>query len=294
MMKICLPLVLAGLVLPAAAQTPAVSLMPDGSRDMYVGLGVQSRPLFDGSGVRKTEAVPAIQVQWSNGVFISGASAGWHLSGDPAVEYGPLLTIDAGRNADGTRTSPLGELGSASASGGASILPGGADLPAPRLAGTGRNRLAGMPDIDTTLTAGGFFNYVLGAEMRLMTSATYGAGNDHDGLLAQFNLQKSWSGFAPHHTLVLTGGFTWANRAYQRSYFGVTAGQHASTGHAVYTPGGGLKDVHLAGRWNWALSNAWLLNTSIAASVLRGPAAHSPLIERRANLSASTALAYRF
>jgi hypothetical protein len=32
------------------AQTPATNPMPDGSRDMYVGLGVQSAPRWDGNG----------------------------------------------------------------------------------------------------------------------------------------------------------------------------------------------------------------------------------------------------
>lgn len=293
MMKKCLPLVLAGLSLPAWAQTPAVSLMPDGSRDMYIGLGVQSRPLFEGSGERRTVAVPAIQVQWSNGVFISGASAGWHLSSEPGLEFGPLLAIDAGRSANGTRTTPIGDFNGASVAP-PTMLPSTDPATVRTAPGTGRNRLAGMPDIDATLTAGGFFNYGLGADMRLMTSATYGAGNDHDGLLAQVNLQKSWSGFAPHHTLVLTAGVTWANAAYHRAYFGVTPAQHASSGHAAYEPGSGVKDVHIAGRWNWALNNAWMLSTTVAAGNLRGPAAHSPLVERRSNLSASTALAYRF
>jgi outer membrane protein len=30
------------------AQTPAANPMPDGSRDMYVGLGVQSAPRYEG------------------------------------------------------------------------------------------------------------------------------------------------------------------------------------------------------------------------------------------------------
>jgi hypothetical protein len=35
------------------AQTPATNPMPDGSRDMYVGLGVQSAPRWDGTGSRR-------------------------------------------------------------------------------------------------------------------------------------------------------------------------------------------------------------------------------------------------
>jgi hypothetical protein len=34
----------------AWAQTPATNPMPDGSRDMYIGLGVQSAPRYEGAG----------------------------------------------------------------------------------------------------------------------------------------------------------------------------------------------------------------------------------------------------
>jgi outer membrane protein len=86
----------------AQAQTPATNPMPDGSRDMYVGLGVQSAPRYEGTGSRKVSALPVLQVEWSNGVFISGMSAGMHLSNSPTVEVGPLLAVLPGRDESGT------------------------------------------------------------------------------------------------------------------------------------------------------------------------------------------------
>ena len=86
-------LILAAACGAASAQTPANNPMPDGSRDMYVGLGVGSAPEWDGARHHKLRALPVLQVQWSNGVFVSGMSAGIHLSGSPQVEFGPLLTV---------------------------------------------------------------------------------------------------------------------------------------------------------------------------------------------------------
>ena len=81
-----LVLVLAAACGAASAQTPANNPMPDGSRDMYVGLGIVSTPEWDGARGRKERALPVLQVQWSNGVCVSGMSAGLHLSDRPSVE----------------------------------------------------------------------------------------------------------------------------------------------------------------------------------------------------------------
>ncbi len=67
-------LALAGACGIAQAQTPATNPMPDGSRDMYVGLGAQYAPRYEGARDRRATALPMLQVQWSNGVFVSGMS----------------------------------------------------------------------------------------------------------------------------------------------------------------------------------------------------------------------------
>src|ERR1043165_3270652 len=86
----------------AWAQAPEPGLMPDGSYDMYAGLGVRSAPNYEGGNERKQRAMPVLQVGWSNGTFISGMSAGWPLSSTPGVEYGPLLSVHPGRSKNGS------------------------------------------------------------------------------------------------------------------------------------------------------------------------------------------------
>jgi outer membrane scaffolding protein for murein synthesis (MipA/OmpV family) len=99
---------------------------------------------------------------------------------------------------------------------------------------------------------------------------------------------------APHHTLSLTAGLGFANRAYHQSYFGVTEAQALASGNPPYRPDGGLKDLRIGARWNWALSPSWMLTSSLQATRLAGDARHSPLVERPTNLTVSTAFAYRF
>ena len=281
-MKKLFALVLAVSGSAASAQTPATNPMPDGSRDMYAGLGVVSAPRYEGADSRKTRALPVLQVQWSNGVFVSGMSAGMHLSASPTVEYGPLLAVHPRRSESGTGGSV----------GGLSDRIGMAPI-VTRTFGSG-NPLEGMGAIKARPEAGAFFNYYLAPEWRLTSSVLAGAGNDRNGVRGVLGIQRLALQLAPHHTVSVSAGLSFANRAYHQDYFGVTAVQADASGNPEYHPRGGLKDVHVGARWNWALSPSWMLTSSLQATRLTGDARHSPLVERSTNMTVSTAFAYRF
>ena len=267
----------------ASAQTPTTNPMPDGSRDMYAGLGIVSAPRYEGADNSKLKALPVLQVQWSNGVFISGMSAGMHLSANPIVEYGPLLAIHPRRTESGTGQE-LGGLEGFSSS----------LLPSTMREMDSENPLAGMEEIKTRAEAGAFFNYYLSPQWRLTSSVLAGAGNDGKGVRGEIGIQRLAMQLAPHHTLSVSAVLGFANRAYQQSYFGVTPAQAMSSGNLIYRPDGGLKDVRVGARWNWALSPSWMLTSSVHGTRLMGDARRSPLVERPDNVTVSTAFAYRF
>jgi len=267
----------------ALAQTPAANWMPDGSKDLYVGLGIESQPRYEGSSDQRTQPVPVIQMQWSSGIFWSGLSAGMHLSEQPGIEYGPLFAIDPGRSHAsiqilGTNTNAP----STSATFVTSVVP------------VGR---AEVNDTGVRLEYGGFFNYYLGGSTRIATNLLFGSGEHHDGVVLTADLQNSVQ-LGTHHTFSVSAGLTWANRQYVESYFGVAPASIVLTSvDAVasdYAPRSGIKDVHAGAHWNWALSNTWLLTSQLSATRLTGSAADSPLTDRRTNLTLTTALAYRF
>ena len=270
-------LALAATPLLAPAQTPAARMMPDGSKDMYVGLGVSSAPRYRGADVRETDPAVLVQMQWSNGIFLSGLAAGMHLSDAPAVEFGPLLAVEPGRNASGRqKLSGIGGIEVASIAG---------------LASPQTGRTLRFTDIRSTLGAGAFLNHYLDESFRLTSSFLYGVGEDHDGLLLNVGVQKSFTP-APHHRLALSAGATWANRRTMQAYFGVDPAASGST--VSYAPSSGVRDVQLTLNWNWELSNLWLLTSQISATRLVGPAADSPYVDRRNGVSVRTGLAYRF
>ena len=273
----------------AAAQTPANNPMPDGSRDMYVGLGVVSKPRYEGSRDSERSALPVIQFQWSNGAFVSGLSAGIHLSRTPQVEFGPLLEVQPGRDASGSSAGPVGIEGSLF---GIRAAP---DSMPPSFPATGpENRLAGMPEIRARLQAGGFLNIYLTPRWRLTGSALYGAGDAHNGTRLDLGVQRLAVDIGARHRVTLGAGLTLVSRSHNAAFFGVSLEDSFSSGNPVYAPGGGLRDVHLGARWNWTLTPSWMLTSQLQVRRLQEDARHSPLVERPTNLTVSTAIAYRF
>jgi outer membrane protein len=270
----------------AAAQTPAVNRMPDGSRDLYIGLGAISAPRYEGARERRVDPLPVVQLELSNGMFISGMSAGMHLSTTPSVEYGPLLALQPRRS----------ESGNASGIGGVSSVSPGIIAQPPMvftrsLPPTG---LDGMDSIGARLQAGGFFNLYLTPHLRLTNNLLYGSGNAKKGATWNIGLQRIAAEPALHHAVFITAGLTLANREHNQAFFGVSPAEAQRSGYAAYQARGGLKDLYLGARWNWALAPSWIVTSGLQASRLIGSAKDSPLVQRPANLTVSTALAYRF
>lgn len=282
-MEKLLVLALAGACSAAAAQAPANNPMPDGSRDTYIGLGVASSPVYEGSRVRRESALPVLQTAWSNGVFISGLSAGMHLSNRPSLEFGPLFAVQRRRSEKGLSDNV------ASVFDGQTIAPPNPERTALRI-----NRLTGMHVQHTRLQAGGFLNYYLTPGLRLTNTVLYGSGNEHDGALWRTGLQYIGADLGPHHFVSVGAGATFANRSHTQAFFGVSRKEASASINPAYDAEGGLRDVYVNARWNWSFSPSWLLTSGVSATRLRGSAAESPLTERPTNYTVSTALAYRF
>lgn len=272
----------------ACAQTPAINPMPDGSRDMYAGLGVQAAPRYDGSERHKTSAVPVLQVQWSNGIFISGASVGMHLTSEPSFEVGPLLQYQPARSENGSSKGPTG-IDDTLGFGSSSLLP-----PSPSRVAEAGNRLAGMDKISARVLGGAFFNYYLAPQWRLTSSLLWGAGNERHGGSVDLGVQRLATDIGPQHSLSFSAGVRIVNRDYNQAFFGVTVPEAVRSGNRAYTPAGGLQQARVGVRWNWSLSPSWMLTTNLQATRLLGAAKDSPLVERPTNVTASTAIAYRF
>ncbi|MDB5748755.1 MAG: MipA/OmpV family protein [Massilia sp.] len=277
----------------ALAQTPAANPMPDGSHDMYAGAGVVSKPRYEGGADREHTVLPVFQFQWSNGVFVSGLSAGIHMARTPQLEFGPLVEVQPRRDDGGNGDAAAGIDDT-----GSSILAVpdsfAAKLPTDFPANFPRNRLAGMADIRTRLQAGGFLNLYLTPQWRLTSRTLYGAGNERHGARLDLGVQRLAMHVGGQHRVTLAAGVTLVNRSHNAAFFGVSEEESVNSGNATYAPAGGLKDVHLRARWTWVLAPGWVLTSHAQASRLQADARRSPLVLRPTNLTVSTAIAWRF
>jgi MipA family protein len=292
-MKTLLALSLVGACGAVSAQTPASNPMPDGSRDTYIGLGIVTAPEYPGARKQRVSALPLIQIDASNGIFITGMSAGIHLSRTRSVEFGPLLTVHPGRDASGDGGKAGGVTDQVQGFG---IRAEEHTLIAPdsRAARPVPHGLDGMTEVKARLQGGMFANVYLQPDVRLTSSILYGAGNGRDGLAASFGIQRLATEIAPHHTLTLSAGFTVVNRRHNESFFGVNEVDAANSGYATYAPRGGVRDVYVGAGWNWALSPSWIVTSGARLTVLQGDARNSPLVRRAGALTVTTGLAYRF
>lgn len=276
---VCAVLALMGLA--AHAQTPAPNPMPDGSDDMYAGLGVVSMPRYAGSDERRQRLLPVLQAQWSSGLFVSGMSAGWHLSPRPWLEYGPLVAVDPGRSDGGERGGAIG-------------IERAEALRKNVVAAAPDNPLTGMPSIARRLQGGAFLNVYVAPGWRLTSNALYGAGNGHNGATLTLGVQAMALAPAPHHTITLTGEVALANARYNQAFFGIADDQSVRSGNPLYRAHGGWRDARLGASWHWTLAPSWLLVSNLDATRQLGATRNSPLVTRPTGVSVSTALAFRF
>lgn len=259
----------------AFAQTPAASMLPDGSTDTYLGLGVLSEPSCELGGEQKTRIMPNVQMQWSNGVFLRNTNLGMHFSKSSEMEYGPLLAYQRGCSSSAAR------------------------------------KLAGFGDIDGSFQLGGFFNVYPRANLRLSSKLLFGTGAGKN--TNYLNLEaRSYHKLASHHGMALSAGFTWSKRFYDASgsSFDPETTALSNPGFAVTncSPCDGaskalkpvvntnadVRNVYLGLNWNWEFSSSWLLTSHITASHQLNTDKDSLWLGKRDYVTVYSGLAYRF
>ena len=235
---------------------PGADERMSGSSEVLLGLRVGNGPAYLGSDVRRTRALPMLAARWSNGWFAGVGGVGYRFNAALPVSWGLRVTIDRGR--------------------------GEKDVDA----------LRGMGDIKARPELGVFADYRLVPGLMVGSSLRYGSGNDRDGLLADVSLRGS---HAVSSTVRLTAGLTatFANTKSMQSAFGVDAAQSFNSGHGLYSPGSGLRDIGLQAGGMVRLQPNLMLILGVNTRTLFGDAQYSPLTRQRTGTSAGVTLAYR-
>lgn len=232
---------------------------PDQAREGgRVSIGLSSRADFSDSSRARVSVMPAVEYQWANGWFAgTNRGVGYNFSKDPALQYGLGLGVDFGRKE--STTGPL----------------------------------AGMGSIGSQVEYGAFLNYAPDRNWRLNSVLRYGAGSTGQGVAA--NLGASYTmHIAPQWRLEWGVATTWANAQYMQSYYGVSAAQSLSSGHAVYSPGAGISDLSTSLNLSYQATPRVSVTGGLKATSLVGSARISPTVSSPRSVSGSVSVGYAF
>lgn len=252
-----------------ALVAPAVAALSDHDMAGAITLSAQSGPDYLGSRDRGISLRPGFYLRWGRVSVSSGGS--WAARRQDAELSG--LGIELVRSEDVDVTLGL------------RVDSGRRESASPALAGMGAVRRTIRARIGTEwrFTPG----WQVGA------SWTVDAFNRGGGDMGELHLKHEWPLSA---RMMLNSGIavTAGGDQYMQTYYGVTAEQSATSGYRVYTPSLGLRDVNLYTSIKYEVNDSWVLTGGPGITRLVGPAARSPLTQRKLTWTLSGGAAYRF
>jgi outer membrane scaffolding protein for murein synthesis (MipA/OmpV family) len=223
-----------------------------------VSLSVSAKADYSGSDAPRASVMPAVEYRWANGWFAgTHRGVGYSFSKDPTLQYGLGLGVDFGRKESAT------------------------------------GALAGMGSVDAKVEYGAFLNYAPDRHWRLSSVLRYGSGDTSQGATANFGANYAMD-IAPKWRLDLGVSTTWANAQYMQSYFGVSTTQSPQSGHAVYSPTSGLRDVSSSLNLSYQVTPEISVSGGLKASSLVGDARNSPLVTSPHSVSGNLSVGYAF
>lgn len=257
--------------IPPGPPAGTAEAVPESQALRYlIGVSVATLPEYDGARARQTKfkALWAFRLgRWristSGGNALLGfgqenigAGAATTLVEGNRLRLGLALRMDSGRNSGDAETT------------------------------------RGLPDVKRTLRAKLNATYKLTPDVTVSGSLSQDLLGRHGGLVG--SLDMGWR-FYRSETLEWTSGFgvSAGNSTNLRSYFGVPESAVTSSGKPAYAPGAGLRDTHIGVGFTRPLDKHWFVFGSAGVSYLLGPAADSPLVEKRSGTGASIGLAWR-
>jgi MipA family protein len=246
-----------GAMLPLAA-------LAELSNDSMLGLGLRTRPAYDGSASQHGEPVPV--VRWFGQPWFARSTQGV-LEGGARIEVAPGLQAGAQLGYEPGRQA--GESGFLERHGVATI---------------GRGASLGV-HLEWDHSVGAMPVTLLG-RLRRHTDADLGTQAD---LRLSVGVFRS----GPVAAGVFTQA-TWADTRSTGAFYGITPQQAASTGLPEFGAASGWLSASVGLLWSADLGPNWIAVGNLEARRLRGDAARSPLTERRWNHTASAGLAYRY
>lgn len=152
---------------------------------------------------------------------------------------------------------------------------------------------AGLGDIEPTVRARVAGTWQLDRGWRVVASWSIDAfgrgGGNYGDLGFARDLRRS-----AHTNWSWGANVSFGGDRYMQTYFGITPEQSARSGYAEYKPHAGLREIGAFANVRSDLTSRWVLLGGVGVTRLMGPAAASPLTQKRNGWSASAGLAWRF
>ena len=242
--------------------------------EVSVGAGAMYSPKYEGSDNMEFEALPMLDVEWNNRVFLNpGDGLGVHVINNDDFEVDVSVGYEEGRKESDDRTN-----------------------------------LNGLGDVDGAATANISASYELGpVEPYVELSKHMGGSN---GLLAEIGAETMiplgmifgerrgmhhGSEDGPHGPALNIGvSSTWADDNYMEDFFGVTSTQSGRSGLAQYNASSGFKSVDAEVGVMYPLGDSWAVNAMVEYSQLIGDAADSPIVKDKGQFSGGMFISYKF
>lgn len=234
------------------------------SNDPMLGLGLRSRPAYDGSRAQRTEPVPVVRYfgePWFARSTQGVLEGGVRMELVPGLHVGSQLAYEPGRPTSDSEFLEAHRVGTIQRGASAGLQAEWdhkfGPVPITLLA-------RGRQSTDTDLGAQ--------ADLRLSVGA-FQSGPFAAGLFTQA---------------------TWASGKSADTLYGVTPQQATVTGLPVFNAGSGWLFVSFGLLWSADLSPNWVAVGNLEMRRLHGDAARSPLAERASNHYATVGVAYRY
>jgi outer membrane scaffolding protein for murein synthesis (MipA/OmpV family) len=251
-------------LLAASAISAAAVAVPDrpvpSDWSVSLGGGALAMPSYPGAASLRVVPLPFIDVRYRDVLFLSPvAGLGVNAFAVENARFGVAFSPDFGRSA------------------------------------SSNERLRGFGDISAGAMMKLFGTYRMGPVAWLAdVRRELGSG---DGTLVDAGLTTMLP-LGRRLLLSATATVTWADARYARSYFGIDGAQSAAAllqGSFVptYAAGAGFRDTAFTLLAIVPLDARWSVQSLVRTELLLGPAAHSPLVERRFQPGFGGFVAYR-
>jgi len=261
------------LTAPAMAYQSVDAVAPGGKG--FVGLGVISKPDYEGSDETKAQVAPFGKYTWASGRYVNlGGSGGSESAGRLSLN---LITRDT------SETWTMGPL---------------LQYRLKRDDDVDNRQVKRMKEVDAATELGAFLGFRTGP-VSAEVSFSADVSDEHDGyvvyLKADYELMKS-----ARFLLSMGVDTSWADSNYMETYFGVDNKNVGTSGLPFYKPDSEFKDATLSMTGVYFFNQTWGIGANVAFTRMLGDAEDSPLVEGRQGvgdknqLSAVLAVTYSF